>query len=412
MSTPYISSPIGILVVLLGTASLFLYLEKRTQWKLFEFLPPILFIFAVPIILSNCALIPFSQAAAEASVQTDTTTNLVPFLSNASPVYGQIDKLILPLFIIFMLLDVDIVAAVRVMGRGLGILLMGSVGVILGAPIAMLCVKHGLGPDAWQSFGILSASFIGGAGNMGAVQSMLEAPSSTMGLAVFADAIIFAIWIPILIASKKYANGFNRFTKVDPQRIEILEKKSSDFIIDKGPLKMQHILYLLFLGWGITWLASTLAGIMPADGEILTEKAWRILLITTFGIALSTTRARTIPGSHEMAIAMVYLYVASMGAQADLHKVTTEAPWFLLGGFILIFFHGLCCVIGAKILRVDLASTAIASTANIGGAATAPIVAAYHNEKLIPMGILMALIGYAMSNYGGWAAAQLCRLVL
>ncbi|MGD9126408.1 MAG: DUF819 family protein [Planctomycetia bacterium] len=336
-------------------------------------------------------------------------------MNNSSPVYEQIDKLVLPLFIVFMLLDVDIVAAVRVMGRGLLILLFGSAGVIIGAPIALLCVKHGLGEDAWQSFGVLAASFIGGSGNMGALKEMVEASPDAVGLAIFADAIICVIWIPFLIASKNYAKWFNRFTKVDPRRMEILEQKSDDFSVKKGPLKMQHILYLLFLGWGITWLATWLAsylsGSLPAN-PVLTESTWKILLITTFGIALSTTKARTIPGSHEIAIAMVYLYVASMGAQAKLDKLADEAPWFLLGAFILIIFHGLSCVIGAKILRVDLSSTAIASTANIGGAATAPIVAAYHNEKLIPMSILMALIGYAISNYGALIAAHLCQWVM
>ena len=408
---PYISSSIGILTFLVGTASLFLYLEKRTQWKLFEFAPPILFIFAVPIICSNCNLVP-DIGPLRSWVHHIGLGPTGPLLSNSSPVYGQIGELVLPLFIIFMLLDVDIVAAVRVMGRGLVILLVGSFGVVLGAPIALLCVKHWLGPDAWQSYSILTASFIGGAGNMGAVQEMLDASSASYGLAVFADAIIFAIWIPILIVSKKYTSWFNRFTKVNPKRIKILEEKSADLVRDKGPFKMQHILYLLAIGWGMAWLAGLLAAVMPTYKEILTEKAWRILLITTFGIALSTTRARTIPGSHEIAIALVYLYVACMGAQAKLDSITTQAPAFLLGAFILIFFHGFFCVLGAKILRVDLASTAIASTANIGGAATAPIVAAYHNEKLVPMGILMALVGYAISNYGAWVAALLCKWVM
>jgi uncharacterized membrane protein len=100
-----------------------------------------------------------------------------------------------------------------------------------------------------------------------------------------------------------------------------------------------------------------------------------------------------------------------MGARADIGNLAEQAPWFIVGAYIWIFIHGTFCILGAKLFRVDIHSTAIASAANIGGAASAPVVAAYHNEKLVPVSILMALIGYAIGNYGAFAAAWLCFLV-
>jgi uncharacterized membrane protein len=100
-----------------------------------------------------------------------------------------------------------------------------------------------------------------------------------------------------------------------------------------------------------------------------------------------------------------------MGASADLRGVAEQAPWFLLGGFIWIFIHGGFCLLGARLFRVDVHTAAIASAANIGGAASAPIVAAYHRESLVPASILLALIGYAIGNYAGYLTAILCKVV-
>ena len=388
MTTPYVTSSVGILTVLAGTASFFFYLEKRTGWKFFEFIPPLCFIYAVPMLLSTQGVLP-----------------------NKSPVYDQLSHIVMPMFLVLMLINVNVVAAVRVMGRGLAVMLIGTAGIVLGAPIALLCVKHGLGPDAWKTFGVLAGSWIGGTGNMGAMQAALNAPPESFGLAALADALIYIIWLPILLGSKSYSAWFNRFAKVDPKRIELLENASQDLSNEKEKIEVRHILYLISLGLGVSWLASTLANFMPIVEPILTTNSWNILLITTFGIALSTTRARNIPGSHEIAVALLFLFVANMGAKADLRQLTTETPWFLLGAAIWITIHGCCCVLGAKILHVDVHSTAIASAANIGGIASATIVAACHNEKLVPVSILMALIGYAVGNYGAMIAAILCRWV-
>jgi len=129
------------------------------------------------------------------------------------------------------------------------------------------------------------------------------------------------------------------------------------------------------------------------------------------GIGLSFTRASKIPGSHQLAMALIYLFVARMGAKADLSSISTAVFWFLLGAYIWIFIHGGFLLAAAKIFKVDVHTAAIASAANIGGAASAPIVAAYHRPTLVPVSILMAMIGYAIGNYAAWLAAQLCRIV-
>jgi len=107
-------------------------------------------------------------------------------------------------------------------------------------------------------------------------------------------------------------------------------------------------------------------------------------------------------------MALIYLFVANMGARAHVDQILGQAPWFILGAYIWVFIHGAFCMLGAKIFKVDVHTAAIASAANIGGAASAPIVAAYHKTELVPASILMALIGYAIGTYAAFGTAQLC----
>jgi uncharacterized membrane protein len=197
---------------------------------------------------------------------------------------------------------------------------------------------------------------------------------------------------------------------VADDRLEKMEAAAAQEAREEKVPQMLDYVYLAFLAAGATWLAAALAPRIPEIEPILSTGTWKILLITTFGILLSLTPARRLSGSHNLAMALVYVFVAGIGARASLAGIG-QAPAFLAGAFIWIFVHGAFCLFGAWLFRVDVHSAAIASAANIGGAASAPVVAAAHRESLVPASILMALIGYALGNYLALLAAQLCRMV-
>lgn len=385
MDESYISSPIGVLTVLCGVGAVFFWLQERTKAKLFNYFPPLIFIYALPAVMSNTGI-----------------------LTNTSPVYDWLSSAVLPMFLVIMLLKVDVGSTIRIMGRGIFVMLFGTAGVVIGAPIAFWLVKDKLPPDAWKAFGSLAGSWIGGTGNMAAVTEGLETSGEGFGLAVLGDNLVYMIWLPILLGSKSFAKGFNRFMRVDDKRIQMLENLETRAEERLEHVKMRHFLYLLVLGFVCTWVAQVISGSLPEIKPILTASSWKILLITTMGLLLSLTPARRIPASHEFAMALVYIFVANMGAKADVSGLTGSAAWFILACFIWIAVHGAFCLLGAYLLRVDLHSTVIASAANIGGAASAPVVAAHHNEKLVPVSILMALMGYAIGNYGAFFAAWMC----
>jgi uncharacterized membrane protein len=189
-----------------------------------------------------------------------------------------------------------------------------------------------------------------------------------------------------------------------------MERILAEEAVEKRPVTFRDIVYLLALASAVTWFADWLGTRLPEIEPLVSTSTWTILIVTTAGILLSFTPAKRIPASHELAMGLLYVFIARMGATASLEGLS-QAPAFLLGTAIWIVVHGLFCLAGAWLFRVDVHSAAIASAANIGGAASAPVVAAYHRESLVPASILMALLGYAMGNYLGWLTGQLCRLV-
>ena len=388
MDESAIASPVGVLTVLCGIGALFFLLEERTKWKFFNYFPPLIFIYAIPAVMSNTGI-----------------------LTKTSPVYDWLSSTVLPVFLVIMLLKVDVASTVRVMGRGLFVMLFGTAGVVLGAPIAFLLVGGRLPDDTWKAFGTLAGSWIGGTANMAAVTEGLKTSPDGFGLAVLGDNLVYIIWLPILLGSKGFSKGFNRLMRVDSKRMQMLANTQNETQEELRSVGMRHFLYLLMLGLFCTWAADAFSGKLPELKPVLTASTWKILLVTTMGLLLSLTPARRIPASHELAMALVYIFVANMGAKADVSGLAGSAGWFVIACYVWIAVHGAFCVLGAYLLRVDLHSTAIASAANIGGAASAPVVAAHHNEKLVPASVLMALIGYAGGNYAAFFAAWLCYML-
>lgn len=384
----HISSPLAILTTLTSITAFFYFMEQKTRWKLFTYFPPLLFIYAIPMVMSSLGV-----------------------LAHEGPVYDWMSSTVLPFMLAIMLLKVDIKTAIQVMGKGILVMLCGTAGVILGAPLAYLVVRNHLDPGAWKAFGTLAGSWIGGTGNMAAVSAGIEATGTDFGLAVLADNCVYLVWIPLLLSCRLCADRFNRFVRVSPQRLRMLEQISDSPDAIPAKPNMQQLLYLICIGLGITLAAQWISTQIPEYRPVFTQSSYRILLVTTLGLLASLTPAKKLVPSHELAMALVSLFVASMGARANLSGLQDQALWFLLGAFIWITVHGLFCVLGAWLFHVDIHSTAIASAANIGGAASAPVVAAHHNPRLVPVSILMALIGYAVGNYGAYLAVLLCQWI-
>ncbi len=383
-----VNDPIGIMAIIMLVPTIFITIERRTQWKIFEYLPAIVWIFIFPIVLSNVGVIP-----------------------TESPVYDGFKSFAVPLFIIIMLLDVDLRSALKVAWRATGVMLFGAVGVIIGAALATLAVKSGLQPDSWKGLAALAGSWIGGTGNLAAVAEGLSTPPEMVGMAVIADSVIYIAWLPLLLACKRWAVGFNKFAKVTPEHTRQLEEALDSYERKENRVHFYDLLTLAGVGFVVIFFAQWVSGMLPEIQPVLTQKTWMVLIVTTVGLILSLTPLRKVPGTSASSLFLVYIYMSMIGAQADVAHLANGVA-FLIAAALCIIMHGVFCVIGARIFHVDVHLTAVASAANIGGAASAPVVAAYHNRALVPVSILLALIGYAIGNYLGFLTGHICYLIL
>ena len=400
MNTILVSSPVGVMTVLIAVVAFWFWLEQRTRWKLFEYLPPLIFIYASPVLLSNFGVIPFENGA-----------------------YDFLRKYGLPMFIVLMLIKVDVLGAIRIMGKGVFVMLIGSVGVVIGGVLAYALGQSiqwapyfPLPQDSWRAFGTLAGSWIGGTGNMTAAHAGLEGTAEDLTMAAAADQMVYLIWLPILLGSKAFADRFNRWMKVPKDRIALMDSAAAKFDGKENAPTMTSLLYLALLAIGFTWISLGLSEVLPpvviGGATVITAGTWLILLVTTFALMASVTPARRLPAAQPIAMAIIYVYVARVGATMDL----SDASFATIGAFVMMAYvwiaiHGAFILTGAWLFKVDVHTVAIASAANIGGAASAPIVAAHHRETLVPASILMALIGYALGNYLAILTGRIGQLI-
>ena len=395
MSGALLGSPLATILALVAVAAFFFWLEQATRWRIFNYLPPLLWIYATPVLLSNTGVIPFD-----------------------SPAYDVLRHYGLPFFIVLMLLKVDVGGALRIMGKGVNVMLIGSVGVVVGgiAAYSLALAAGVVEADTWKAFGTLSGSWIGGTGNMNAAFVALEGEPRHMTMAAIADQAVYLAWLPILLGSRAFADRFNRWARVSEDRIARMEQAALDHVEEAQAPTMQHLLYLTFIALAVTWVSDLMSQTLPAvklGGEVvISQSTWLILLTTTIALLLSFTRLRRLPGSQPIAMAIIYVFVASIGAKANLSSTNfAEVGWFVAAAYLWIFIHGLFVLTSARLFRVDVHTLAIASAANIGGAASAPVVAAHHRQSLVPAAILMALIGYAVGNYLAILVGRTAQLI-
>jgi len=384
---PFFTDVIGVMTVITMIPVFFVWLEKTTKWKVFEILPAIIWIFLAPIFLSNLNVIPRS-----------------------TPIYTTFRSFAVPMFIVLMLLDINIKEVFKVAWRGAGVMVLGAIGIVVGAVISFWIFRSGVPADTWRGYGALAGSWIGGTGNLAAVAEALETPGEMVGMVVLVDNFVYVVYFPIILTCARWAKTFNRFSRVSQAQLEHFMQATAEVEKKTHEVHFKDILTLVGWSFAAMLVANTLAGFLPEVGAVLREGTWAILLVTTIGIGLAATPLRKVPGTMPLAMTLTYIYMTMMGAQADLRNIG-GAQWFLVAGFVCIAIHFVFIIIGARLFRVDVSMAAVSSVSAVGGAASAPVAAAYHREELVPISIMLALLGYALGNYLGVATAYFCNLL-
>lgn len=387
---------IFVLLALVGIPAFYFLLEHRTGWKLWSFLPPLLWIYATPLLL-----------------------RIVGVLPEQSPIYGGLRAYLLPVFITLLVMTIDLRKVVATLGTALPVLLVTTLCVIAGAPIGYLAVSPWLTPESWTGYGALAGSWIGGTANMAAMERALGTPPEQMGLAILADNVVFLLWLPLLIMSARYAEPFNRWVNARPLAIDAPETVATDDEMAReampargylGVPPMLDLLLMLTAALGNVAVCGWIAARLPELPPFITGSTWLVLLVTTGAVLLSFTPLRRSHQAEVHGTSILYIFVANMGASASIAGFA-EAPAFVAGAFVWLFVSASLMILAARLMRTDLRLMAIACIANIGGAASAPVVAAAHHRALVPLAVLMAMLCYVIGNYGAIVAGHLVRIV-
>ena len=367
------------LAVLILIASSIVYIEKKSQHTLFEYLPAIVIIYFVVMLASTFGL----------WEKTESVT----------ATYKGVKSNLLPAMIFLMLLLADMREIFKLGKKMILTFLLASVSIALGF-IGMFALFHSsFGTEAWKPFAALSGSWMGGTANMVAIQGALNLPDSAMGYTLLIDSIDYAIWVMILLALVPFAKRFNTWSKADTSLIDEVGERLARKEENKKPMDFASLFFLLGFALFISALAQYGASFLPTT-SFLTTTTWIVIIATVAGILFAMTPLAKISGSTELANIMLYLIVALIASRANFSELT-EAPLYIFAGFVIIAIHVTIMVIFAKLFKLDLFSLGVASLANIGGVASAPILASAYSKALIPIGVLMAMMGYILGTFGG-----------
>jgi len=344
-----------------------------------------------------------------------------------SRLYFIASRYLLPATLVLLTLAIDIPSILRLGPKAITLFLTGTVSVILGGPIALLVVGSvspgTIGPETWRGFTAVAGSWIGGGANQAAMKDVFEIPADLFGAMVAVDVLMANVWMAVLLYLASRAPELDRRRGADTTALTALQEKVATFEREnaRNPA-LGDLMKIVGLGFGLTglshllgnplaaWIEATAPGL--AIYSLTSDFFWLVVLATTFGLLASFTPARRLEGAgaSKVGSVMLYVLVATIGMQMDIRAVFSSPGLFAVGG-VWMAFHAACMLIVLRLLRAPLFYLGVGSMANIGGAASAPVVAGAFHPALAPVGVLLAVLGYALGTYGGWLSGQLMRLV-
>ncbi len=388
MSESLVQDPMSVAGVLAGTVALIFWLSGiGALERAFRYTPAVIYIYFVPMLL--------------------TTAGVTP---SASPAYDWLIRYLLPFALFLLMVSVDLKSVARLGSTALIMVVTGTLGIVIGAPIALLVFQNALGPDAWKGFAALSGSWIGGTANMVAIAESVGTPDSEMGPVIVVDTVVGYGWMGVLLMMSGLQRWWDRAIDADSKALDDTNRRLAEMDTRRHPTTMRDMAMMVGLGLAAAVVSVNLGAHLPRLGDptIISATTWAVLLVVTAGLALSFTRLRDLEavGASATGYTALYLLLAAIGAQADL-KAVLDAPVYLAAGALWISIHVGLLLLVARWIRAPLFFVATGSMANIGGAASAPVVAGVYHPALAPVGLLMAVAGYVLGIYGALAAAWL-----
>ena len=398
---------LGLLAAVLGAV---FWTASRPEgfWKRFyTYVPALLLCYLIPSIFNSIGLID----------------------GEASGLYPMARDYLLPASLVLLCIAIDLGAIIRLGPKAVIMFLTGTAGVMLGALVAygMMGVIHPetIAGDTWRGMTTVAGSWIGGGANQAAMKEVFAVDANLFGQFVAVDVIVAYLWLAVLLFLAGRAKAFDRWTGADVSAIDDLQNRMESFQAQhaRNP-SLADLMVILGVGLGATglahfltaplvgWISSLPAEWRLQDYSLTANFFWIVVFATTIGLLLSFTRVRTLEGAgaSKVGSAMLYVLIATIGMQMDLSALL-DRPWLFLLGLIWILVHGGLMLIVAKLIRAPLFFLAVGSQANVGGAASAPVVASAFHPALAPVGVLLAVLGYALGTYCAYLTGLALRAI-
>jgi uncharacterized membrane protein len=397
----------GILISILAFVFTTSKSENSSWKKFYKYIPTLLLCYFIPSIFNSLGIISGEE----------------------SNLYFVASRYLLPTSLVLLTISIDLPEIKKLGPKAIIMFLTGTVGIILGGPLAILIVSSfapdvvgGVGPDAvWRGLTTVAGSWIGGGANQAAMKEIFNVGDTLFSSMIAVDVIVANIWMAFLL----YGAGINERidAKFQADNSAITELKEKIEAYRAQILRIPDLtdtLKVMTVGFGVTAIAHLGAdNIAPWISESapwlakfsLTSKFfWLIVLATTFALGLSFTKARELEGVGASRYGSLFLYilVATIGMKMNILAIF-ENPGLFIIGLIWIAFHAILLIVVAKLIRAPFFFLAVGSQANIGGAASAPIVASAFHPSLAPVGVLLAVLGYAIGTYAAWICGILMQ---
>ena len=387
-----IKDQFGLLAILMIIPAVIYAINNHTNWgkRFFGIVPPLVFAYFIPTILTSLGVIP-----------------------DSSPIYSEIKRFVLPASLLLLTLAIDIKGILKLGSKALIMFLTGTLGIVIGGPISLLIFKNALPPEIWKGMAALAGSWIGGGANFIAIGQSVGTPESMLGVMVIVDVLAANILTGILFFMAGRSDKIDKKLGADNSAIVELRDKVISF--QKKTTRVTTVtdyFVMLALAFGCSYVAYLLGNALPNIGDIISHSTWKVIIITTMGVGLSFTPIKKYEGAgaSKLGTVMLYLLIGVIGASANL-KAVMEYPALFGMGLTWLAIHLLILFIVMKLIKAPLFFMAVGSQANVGGAASAPIVASAFHPALASVGVMLGIAGYVLGTYAALLCAKLLLLV-
>ena len=395
----------GILFSILGLVFL-TYNSTSSFWKNFyTFFPVILVCYFLPSFLN--------------------TTGIIN--SDNSNLYYVASRYLLPCSLVLLTISVDLKEIIKLGPKALIMFFTGTLGIMLGGPFALFAIKFFF-PDILNieikelanGMTTIAGSWIGGGANQAAMMEVFNVDSTLFSKMVAVDIICANVLLAFLLVGVNNNKSIDKRLNADSSSIEEIKNRIENYNLSIMKIPdLKDLIFILSVGFGVTGFSHFFGDILSSlilNNYPFLEKYslgskffWLVIISTSLGILLSFTKLRKLEGAGSSKIGglFIYILVLTIGLKMDLFAIFQNPGLFLLG-FIWIGFHFILLITVAKIIKAPFFFVAVGSQANVGGAASAPIVASAFHPSLAAVGVLLAVLGYAVGTY----AAYICGIIM